>query len=269
MPAGSYAHRMIDALSNQPAAFFFVVILVLSLLALAGGYWTAARGNHEGNERDENAFGLGQTAIFGLIVLILAFSFSFAAERFETRRALVVTEAESVGDVFDQSDYLPLKQRLVVKDLMRRYTAARVELIEGSDESWDDQVSGAKSHDLYQRIWDIGAADVRSDPKNVAYLQWSQNVDEMGDNAEFQLAAVNNHLPMPILGIVVLSTLVGAGLLGLTFGRVQSPNRVLSVIFCVLFAATVFTIVDMDHPSGGLLKIDVAPLSNTLSDFKH
>ena len=78
---------MIDAFLGQPAVILLVVVLVLSLLALFAGYKFASRKAAGAAGRDENAFGLGQTAIFGLIVLILAFSFSFAAERFEARRA--------------------------------------------------------------------------------------------------------------------------------------------------------------------------------------
>lgn len=259
---------MIDVLASEPALFFLVVVLVLSLLALWGGYAYAARARDATSDRDENAFGLGQTAIFGLIVLILAFSFSFAAERFEARRALVVQEADAVGSAYAHMDFLPTVRRAIEQKLMHDYAAARVGALSETTYNWDDGPNTEKARTIHERLWAMAAADVRSDPHSVAYLSLAETVDKMGDISNFQTAAINNHVPPPILGIVVLCTFVGAGLLGLTFGRVKSPNRALSLIFCVIFAATVFTIVDLDHPKGGLLKIDVAPMQNVLDDMK-
>lgn len=59
-----------------------------------------------------------------------------------------------------------------------------------------------------------------------------------------QEAALNNHVP-----------------------RAKAPNPVLAVIFCLLFSATVFTIIDLDHPQGGLIGVDVAPLRNILGEM--
>jgi len=259
---------MIDVLAAEPALFFLVVVLVLSLLALWGGYaYAARRAGERPSDRDENAFGLGQTAIFGLIVLILAFSFSFAADRFETRRALVVQEADAVGAAYAHMDFLPLARRTVEQKLMHDYAAARVGALSETTYAWDDGPFTKRARAIHQRLWEMAADDVRADPYNVAYLSLAEEIDKMGDITAFQTAAINNHVPAPILGIVVLCTFVGAGLLGLTFGRVKSPNRALSLIFCVIFAATVFTIVDLDHPKGGLLKIDVAPMQNVLDDM--
>ncbi len=259
---------MIDTLTDQPAVFFLVLTLVLSLVALFGSYALAARYAPQRDGRDENAFGLGQTAIFGLIVLILAFSFSFAAERFEARRALVVEEADGVAAAYDHMDYLPPARRDIERDLVRRYTGARIRALGDVSYTWEDSPNAQAANGYYRRLWDMATADVRADRRDVAYLTLAEEIDKAGDIAEYQVAAVNNHIPPPILGIVILCTLVGAALLGLTFGRVRSPNRALSVIFCVLFAATVFTIVDMDHPKGGLLQIDVAPLQNAFHDMR-
>ena len=151
---------------------------------------------------------------------------------------------------------------------MRTYVAARIEALGEGAYFWENGPLEHKAKALHERLWEMASADVRADRHNVAYLALAEDFDKMGDTADFQVAAINNHVPVPILGLVLLCTLVGAALLGLTFGRVQSPNRALSIIFCVIFAATVFTIVDMDHPRGGLLRIDVAPLQNALDDMK-
>ena len=56
-------------------------------------------------------------------------------------------------------------------------------------------------------------------------------------------------------------------LLGLTFGRAKAPHISLSVIFCVLFAATVFTIIDLDDAKGGLIHVNVGSIQAALHDM--
>lgn len=257
---------MIDALLTQPdPVYFLVVIFIISLLALAAGYVAAVRFRKSENDRDEAAFGLGQAAIFGLIALILAFSFSFAADRFEQRRALVVEEANAVGTAYAQTDFMPASKVEAARAMMRTYVRERLDVYAYVADPWKDGQHVRAANATEGRLWAMVASDVRKDPKNVAALAVAQSFDTMGDVANEETAAINNHVPVPILGIVILCTLLGAALLGLTFGRVRAPNRAVSVIFCVLFAATVFSIVDLDHPRSGLLRIDVAPLQNAAS----
>ena len=99
------------------------------------------------------------------------------------------------------------------------------------------------------------------------YLDLSRSVIDTIAVADQQEAALNNHVPRAIIGIILLCTLVGAFLLGLTFGRAKAPNALLSALFCLLFAATVFTIIDLDHPQGGFIGVDVAPLQWILDDM--
>jgi hypothetical protein len=44
---------------------------------------------------------------------------------------------------------------------------------------------------------------------------------------------------------------------------------VMAIIFCLLFAATDFTIIDLDHPQGGFIGVDVAPLRAIFDDMTN
>jgi ABC-type transport system involved in cytochrome c biogenesis permease subunit len=92
-------------------------------------------------------------------------------------------------------------------------------------------------------------------------------IDVIGVSQE-QEAALNNHVPRAVIGIVILCTLIGAFLLGLTFGRAKWSNGVLATMYSLLFSATVFTI-DLDHPQGGFIAVDIAPLRSLLRDMTN
>ena len=251
---------IVTFLTEAEPLVFLTVVLVLSILAVSAGYLWTTRTRVAASDRDEAAFGLGQAAIFGLIALILAFSFSFAADRFEARRAIVVEESIAAGDAYDYADFLPASQRDAVRALVRTYTHARLEAYESIEGS---TAVTAAAGPTYERLWELVSADARARPNDLGLHALAQSVNEMDDRAKEQTAALNNHVPLAILGIVLFATMLGAALLGITFGRVRAPNRALSAIFCLLFAATVYAIVDLDHPRGGFIHVDLAPLQAT------
>lgn len=243
-----------------------------SLFALGFGYWITVRFHKEDTDKAEGAFGLGQGAIFGLIALILGFSFSFAADRFEARRSLVVSEASAIGTTYLRSDFLPAIQGRAFRKLLLTYTARRLNTYELVIDAHTKSgaVAGVvdESVKLQDQMWETAAAASKSAPGSLPLNSLAASVNAMIDVSQQQAAALNNHVPFTILGFVLLCTIVGAMLLGLTFGRAKTPHVPLSIIFCVLFVSTVFTILDLDNARGGLIHLDLGPLEATLRDMK-
>jgi hypothetical protein len=127
--------------------------------------------------------------------------------------------------------------------------------------------AAARGKVLYDQLWAIALRAALTDPHNLLTSELTGAVDEVGDISEQQSAALANHVPGAILALVLFSTLAGSVLLGLTFGRAKSPNAVLSVVFCLLCAATVFTIVDLDDGKQGFIRLETAPLQAALDDM--
>ena len=54
-------------------------------------------------------------AILGLLAFLLAFTFGMAASRFETRRELVLDEANAIGTTYLRAALLPEPHRVEVR----------------------------------------------------------------------------------------------------------------------------------------------------------
>src|SRR5260370_13867439 len=65
-------------------------------------------------------------AVFGLMGLLIAFTFSAAASRFETRRQLLVEEVNDIGTVWLRLDLLPRAHQPVLREDLRRYVDSRL-----------------------------------------------------------------------------------------------------------------------------------------------
>jgi hypothetical protein len=82
----------------------------------------------EEGESASKGLGAIEGAIFGLLGLILAFSFSGALTRFDARRHLVVEEANDIGTAWLRIALLPADAQSHMRDLFRRYLDSRIEV---------------------------------------------------------------------------------------------------------------------------------------------
>ena len=63
-------------------------------------------------------------AVFALLGLLIAFTFSGAAGRFDERRSLIVEETNDIGTAYLRLDLLPAGAQPALRDLFRRYLDA-------------------------------------------------------------------------------------------------------------------------------------------------
>ena len=105
-----------------------VLLFLGSLLALEVGRRIGAR--HLAAEKDKATAGLGavEGAIFGLMGLLLAFTFSSALTGFDLRRQLIVDEANAIATAYTNLDLLPAEAQSTFRDLFRQYLSARVDV---------------------------------------------------------------------------------------------------------------------------------------------
>ena len=67
-------------------------------------------------------------AVFALLGLLIAFTFSGAATRFDERRNLIVQETNDIGTAYLRLDLLPASAQPGLRDLFRRYVDSRLEV---------------------------------------------------------------------------------------------------------------------------------------------
>ncbi len=79
------------------------------LLALVGGGRAGAR-HRAAVGREPPGIGVIDGFVFALVGLLIAFTFSGAASRFEKRRDLIVTEANAIGTAWLRLDLLPARR---------------------------------------------------------------------------------------------------------------------------------------------------------------
>jgi len=198
--------------------------------------------------------------------MILAFSFSFASERFEARRSLVVQEANDIGTMYLRASYLPAGQADRFRSILRDYTRARLGTF-----TRDPAIGTAmrrKATGLHDALWSIAVTSARADPSNVELGLLTQALNETIDISTTQYAELRNHMPTPVLRLVLIVALAAMIILGVHLTRTRWPQIVLALVSGFLLATVIAAIIDLDRPLSGLVRIDLTPLQTELQSMQ-
>src|SRR5262252_6331730 len=108
-----------------PLWALFIVIMLIVLLSVEFGYRLGKyRRSHHEMEK-EAPLGTMVGAELALLAFILAFTFGLAAARFDTRRQVLLDEANAIGTTYLRAGMLP-DQRDAIRALLRDYVRTRL-----------------------------------------------------------------------------------------------------------------------------------------------
>ena len=106
--------------------------------------------------------------VFGLLGLLIAFTFSGAATRFDDRRHLVRQEANIIGTAWLRLDLLPDTPRENLRNLFRRYLDSRLETYDRLPDLDAFRAGLARSGQLQNEIWSKAVAACRESGSTAA-----------------------------------------------------------------------------------------------------
>ena len=237
------------------------VLFVASLALLVLGRRIGARRLEADPDGGSAGHAAVETAVFGLLGLLLAFTFSGAMKRFDDRRQLIGEEASAIAAAYWQADLLQPAGRAQLRDKLREYLDARLQasrhprLIEGGQEVLTSGVV-KRSEALQAQIWQTA-----TDPKHALR---AESVDQvllptltgMFAAAKSRNAVGQRHPPEIIFVMLFGLTLISALLAGYGMAASKRPSWVHMIGFALSLAATVFVIYDIEFPRSGLIRVD-------------
>jgi hypothetical protein len=198
-------------------------------------------------------------AVFALLGLLLAFTFSGAASRFEERRWFINTEANAIGTAYLRLDLLPEETQPPLRDLFRQYVDLRASVFKNAKSQEDVEASIVKGSELQAAIWKQAMAACRlpgASPQATMLLTPALN--EMIDITATRQMATRNHPPVIIFVLLALLALVGALLVGYGTSTNKDRSWFHHVTFAFVITLSIYVIVDLEYPRLGLIKIDGA-----------
>ena len=132
----------------------FALLLFLGMLTLIEtGRRLAIRRRSRESEGERSSLGTVEGAVFALFGLLMAFTFSGAAGRFNEKRMLIAEEVNCIETAYLRLHLVPRETELALQDLFRRYVDSRLETYHRLPNMQLAEEEMAKSKELQEEIW--------------------------------------------------------------------------------------------------------------------
>ena len=211
--------------------------------------------------RDPDNAGTGTGAIdgavFALLGLLVAFTFSGAAVRFDGRRALIIEEANAIGTAYLRLDLAPPNAQPALRESFRRYVDSRLEAYRKLPDMEAATAELARSTQLQGEIWNQAVAIGRMEGvSSAATMLLLPALNQMIDITTTRTMAGQMHPPKVIFIMLFGLALASALLAGYGMSGGRSRDWLHLLAFAMVMAIVVYVIIDIEYPRLGLIQVD-------------
>jgi hypothetical protein len=244
--------------SETYRSLFTVGLFLGMLLLLETGRRIGVRRLSQDPEGARQGLGVVEAAVFSLLGLLIAFTFSGAATRFDARRQLAVEEANDIGTAWLRLDLLPAGPAANLRQQFRQYLDSRIESYREISDRPAAEAELARSVKLQGKIWSAAVAASRDSGSQSSQMLLLPALNQMIDITTTRAEATRLH-PPPIIFVMVSVLSLAASLLagyGMAGGKARSWLHMIG--FTAVVAITVYVIMDIEYPRLGLIRVDDA-----------
>ena len=228
---------------------------MLGMLAL--GRRLGARHLEQDPSSAKPSLGAVEGAVFGLLGLLMAFTFSGAASRYDGRRQLIVQEANAIGTAYLRLDLLAPQIRDGLRADFRQYLDARLGVFQSAPDSAPSRAALDRSVRLQNAIWSKAVSACKAEAQAPPAMLLLPALNELFDITATRAMAAQTHPPLIIYLMLGALTLVGALFAGYSMAEGRA-SRTHLLGFAALFALTIFVILDLEYPRLGLIRVEAA-----------
>ena len=243
-----------DILDYTPMIVVFVTLVVASAAFVVVGYWIGRWWQDRMPDESEGPAGSLVASVLALMSFLIAITMAMAADRFDTRRTLVVDEANSILTTYLRAGFLPNQQRDEVRDLLREYVPLRVNVADRTQLL----ANFARSTQIHRELW-AKAEAVQMDSET--FSLFADSLNETINLHEKRVAAiVYARVPETVLLVLLVGSALTLSMFGFGGGLTGRPSLFGTTVLIIVFAILFTLIIDLDRPRGGFLQVSQQPL---------
>ena len=232
---------------------FALIAAIVSELGYRLGHWWQVRTPDE----KEGPTGMIVGSILALMAFLLAVAAGMASDRFDTRRGIILTEANSIGTTYLRAGFLPEPASGEMRGLLREYVAQRIV----ANDLAEVRKKMARSVELQEKMWAATEELARSTPDSEVLSLFIESLNETIDLHETRVTAgIYARVPVTILMMLFLGSILTLGMVGYNAGLTRRRSPITATMLIIILGAVITLVVDLDRPQGGFLTINQQPL---------
>jgi hypothetical protein len=256
---------MDQAITAWPVA---VTLLVGMLVCLEFGRYLGVRRLSSDPQGAMSGLGAAQGAMFSLYGLLLAFTFSGAAGRYDARKQLIVEEANAIGTAYLRLDLLPIETQPAMRAQFRNYVDSRLAVYRAFSDLAAVKIELSRSERLQKDIWAeavAASAKLGGHPDGGKLLLPALN--EMIDITATRLMAARMHPPIIIYVLLLVLALICSILAGYGMSGRRNRSVLHTIAFALVTVISVYVVLDLEYPRSGLIRIEA--FDQVLADVRN
>jgi hypothetical protein len=240
----------------SPLLYCFLLFVGMLILLEVGRHFGVKRRPTE-SEGERGSLGTIEGAIFALFGLLMAFTFSGAALRFNEKRMLIAEEANTIETAYLRLHLVPQAEPKL-QELFRRYLDSRLTTYRKMPNMEAAFLEMMNSKTIQEEIWTEAVTATRlrdSDPAAAWLLLPALN--NMIDITTTRTMALQLHPPKIIHALLFGLGLICALLAGyrMASGR-RSWLHILG--FTLITTIVIYVFLDIEYPRAGLIRLEAA-----------
>lgn len=197
-------------------------------------------------------------AVFGLMGLLIAFTFSGASSRFEARRALIVEEANAIGTAWLRVDLLPESVQPELRARFRSYLDSRLEVYRDIADVESTREALERSSTLQLELWKAAIAACGDPQLPQATMLLVPALNQMIDIATSRSMATTFHQPTIIFAVLMTLSLLASLLAGFGMAGSRKQRWLHMIGFAAITSIAIHVIFDLEYPRRGFIRVDSA-----------
>lgn len=252
-----------------------VVGLAVGLLACALGaafsgrrLWLRASAESKSSDAagpSDTQEGYVVSAVLGLLALMLGFTLALAVDRFDTRRSLVLEEANAIATTYYRAQLLTEPHRARMSKLLVEYADIRIALASAGPRETPNLL--VQNDRILTDLWtatDAAFQTIVQFDFSTALLESANNVINLDIARKASRLA---HVPTAILVLLSVYLVATAGVLGYVL---KGPRGQFAGAFLVtLLTFVLVIIIDLERPTAGGIRKSQAPMELVRASLKN
>jgi hypothetical protein len=239
-----------------PPALFALMLFLGMLLFLEIGRRVALTARAKESEGERGNLGIVEGAVFALFGLLMAFTFSGSATRFNEKRMLIAEEVNTIETAYLRVVLVPQEAQTPLQELFRKYVDSRIETYRRLPDMKAAESEMAESKRLQHEIWTKANAATRlpnGHPDAGKLLLPALN--NMIDMATTRTMALQQHPPGIIYALLFILGLICSGLAGYRIANDKHRSWLHILGFTVMTMIIVYVILDIEYPRAGFIRL--------------
>lgn len=241
-------------LDKIPLWGVFGLTVVIVLFSIWIGAFLGNRKRRQSDHQDESSLSSIIGATLGLLAFMLAFTFGIAAERYQTRKQLLLNEVNAIGTTYLRAGLLREPHRSEVQKLLREYVDIRVHLAKETRERQLDEFKEilSRSEAMQDQLWSHAVALAEADRSSEIDALFISSLNEVIDFHNSRITVLQYHIPTLIWYVLFFITILSMATVGYQAGLSGQSSIKMGVVLALTFSSVIFLITDLDRVTGNL-----------------